>query len=548
MNYVPSAQGLLVPDHVAKALQDREAEKLAKKIRAEEVGHFFSLIRRALGYSPILALEKPADEPRFTFLRRLARQSQIDKVIILTRVHQVKRVAQLAQNDDELGFRVVHDRHEDPHFSETESIRRRCREVEQLIANPWSVAHPTFRHAIIGAVKDELIIDRKAMVVTRGRNGRPVRWHLLDGATIKPRLEVLMPWMHKWNLWDPDKAAERLSYQTGIDLTGKAYVQEVDGQVVAAWEEGEMVVDITNPVLDIDHWGYGRSLLEESIEATDLFMRAMLYNSDLFRINYPESLVVIYGESDQQSLDAFKRQIMGQVGPQGSARLAFVEGGSVESGFKVDTHKLRDTPRDMLFTELIRMIIALKCAYYRLHPSAINFTADRGGGASIFEYRNEEQAITLSQEEGFHSLLSNIADWLTRALVKPMYPDLKLIWVGLDMEDEKTHVEIMERRVRTYMTVDEVRQAEGLDALPDGKGEVILDATWMQYQNLRQQAAWQEQQMAMMQQQQGVVAGDFGEEAEPGSVEQGEPAEAGQEPAGGQPAPVEKHLVLEILP
>src|SRR5690606_30479827 len=124
-------------------------------------------------------------------------------------------------------------------------------------------------------------------------------------------------------------------------------------------------------------------------------------NSELFRTNYPEAILVVYGDVNQEGLSGFKRQILA-AGEGGSWRLPVIEGGSKRdpsgNGFEVETKKLRDSPRDMMMTELIRIMIAMKAAYYRMHPGIINFSTDQQGNA-IFESRNETESIALSTEE-----------------------------------------------------------------------------------------------------------------------------------------------------
>lgn len=477
--YTQLKSGILVPDGTWE-LMKAKSEEIERKKR----GRFFSNYNR-WRHTALYGQEKPIRTPSFAFLREVAKASPIDKVIIAARVVQIRRMAQRALNERQLGFRVVHDRWNDPNFkptpSELKDIEKRCDEVERILETPTREIHPTVKHFFVEAVKDELILDRKAIVIYRDRRGRPVQFHYIDPATIRPRLQVLLPWMVENGETNIDRAAERMSYANGIDLTKAAWVQVIDEQIVAAWTEDEMSVDITNPVSEVDYWGYGVSALEQSLEFTDAFIQAWRYNTELFKQNYPEAILVLLGDYDPEGLEAFKRQILGEVGPGQNWRLPVVPGGDKES-FDGKLLKLRDTPKDMQFAELIRIVINLKAAAYRMHPGIINFSTDAGSGQAIFSHQNAEALINLSQDEGLGDILENMAEWLTRAIIKPRYPDLRMIWTGLNAEDQKAIVDRLNVESQTYLTVDEVRARQGLSKLPNGAGQYINSPYYFQAQ------------------------------------------------------------------
>lgn len=482
--YTQLKSGIIVPDGTWE-LMKAKAEDVERKKR----GRFFSNYNR-WRQTALFGQEKPIRTPSFAFLREVAKGSPIDKVIIAARVVQVRHLAQRALNEQELGFKVVHDRWNDPNFkpsaAEQKDIDKRCDEVERILETPTREIHPTVKHFFVEAVKDELILDRKAIVIYRDRRGRPVQYHYIDPATIRPRLQVLLPWMLENGETNIDRAAERMSYANNIDLTQAAWVQVIDEQIVAAWTEDEMSVDITNPSSEIDYWGYGISALEQSLEFTDAFIQSWRYNTELFKQNYPEAILVLLGDYDPEGLEAFKRQILGDVGPGQNWRLPVVPGGDKES-FDGKLLKLRDTPKEMQFAELVRIVIGLKAAAYRMHPGIINFSTDAGSGRSIFSHQNAEALINLSQDEGLGDIRDNMAEWLTRAIVKPRYSDLRVIWTGLDAEDQKTVVDRLKTESETYLTVDEVRGRQGLSKLPNGTGQYINNPYYFQAQAMASQ-------------------------------------------------------------
>jgi hypothetical protein len=117
----------------------------------------------------------------------------------------------------------------------------------------------------------------------------------------------------------------------------------------------------------------------------------------------------------------------------------------------------------------------------------------------------------------------------------PIDPDFRIIFTGIDPKDVASESDNQKKRVSYLITVDEARAEEDLPPLPDGKGEVILDPTWLQFSQAKDMA------------EQGGMEGMEGDEDEMdgeiddhfmGGTEQDESAA----PAGNQYQQVEKSL------
>lgn len=470
-----------------------------------EYGQFLSYYSLYQPWNLAGGFRKPTDTVPFSFLRDVARKSVIDRLIVDTRIAQMKHFARpVIVPGVQVGFRVVHERHKDPAFHEDDAIKARCAEVQRRICNVTPEVHNSIRDFFTMMIEEELVIDRKAIVIYRDREGRPEHFHAVDGATIRPRLQVILPWMFKNKVFNMDLAAEIMSYEHKVDITKASYVQEVDGQYVAAWTAEQMSIDVTNPTAQVNHYGYGLSLLEKSLEATKAFVYAWQFNTELFKTNYPEAILAILGDYDPVGLETFKRQILGEVGPGSNWRLPVIPGGPGDQ-FKVEVQKLRDTPQEMLFGELMRMLVAIKAGAYRMHPSEINFSSDMGAQNSIFGRSDTETEVANAVEEGLHTLMDSMADWLTRAIVKQNYDDLVMIWDGLNRPDENTLIANLSAETAAYKTVDEARAERNMSPLADGMGEYINNPLFFQMQQMKMQ----EEQMK--QQQEQYEQGDFGQ-------------------------------------
>ncbi len=464
---IDAQSGLFVPAPLAKA-------RAAASERADQVarGKFFSQMGRAERYNQAGAQEKPPDEPSFMYLRNAYWESQIDQIIVARRQQQVRGVARRVQDahDHRVGWTVQHRRAHDPHFHETAAIRDRGRALGDLLEHATPEVHPAgLADVLTTATEEELVLDRKVCVLFRDRRGLPAQYHMIDGATVKPIVRVLYHWIEEHageqDTWGPDMwdvAAEALSTETGLDMTRAAWVQEVDGVIVAAWGPHDLHVEQLYPSVEINRLAYGRgSLFQRSLTLTDLWISLVDYNRGLFAVDYPENALFVYGDYSPAGLEAFTRQLSSQVGSRNWSRLAVIP---ADPEFKADVKPLRNTPKDMLWPNLWQHIVSLKTAVYSMHPSEIN-QADSGNAAPALNAPNEETQIAYAKEEGFDALIHQHADWLTRMLIRPHDPAYEMVWVNLHRETEQARIQLTSQRVGTYLTINEARQADDLDPL-----------------------------------------------------------------------------------
>ena len=520
-----------------------------EKMKVEEIrtrGQWFS------NYGPTVnnlgslsgTLRKPLDTPPFGMLRQVARESLIDRAIISRRVEDIKGISRrIVVPGKQRGWRVVHRRFDDPNFdSHDDNIQRRCREVEGLLDRPMKVYHKTFRDFLTVAVQEELILDRRAMVLTRDHRGRPSEFYLLPGDTILPVLYVIMPWMAKKGISNERVArmilSEQFSKKAGIsiDISEAAYVQEVDGQVVAAWKDDEIDVEWTNPSGELNRWGFGTSLLEQSLQATSLLLNMFNFNKDMFRPGFPSRMLVLSGDYSAEGLSAFERQILGQGGANTPRSKMPVLPGPAD--MKAQVLDLVNTPSDMQFEQFFRLMTSIKCSFFGMHPSRLNLS-DRGPESMIMGTGNATSEVSQTiNEEGLYSILESNADWLTRTLIHPYYDDLVMIFDGLHEQNEQIVLQNLQVEA-TWSTKNEIRARRNLPQLTEDEGgEVIGDGLWLQWvQMLKQEKA--EKEAA-----ERYENGDFGPGATPqdingqapppGAAPQGAPPQGGP-PQGGPP-------------
>lgn len=495
--FLKSESGLLIPQDAAITVLEK-----ARKLNRLSAGLFFSDWARMSGYNSTGAMEKPDDEVGYSFLRDSYTHSEIDQLIINRRIMQMRQLAARCVNPDSApGWRVVHERYDDPNYTVTESDERRCREVEEIIRHPASSPmvrslYPSgFESILTIATREDLTIDRKVFILARDRRGRVRDYWMVDGATILPIVQVLYPFMKKdlkdedalRNPWSipTDKwlyAAERFSEDEErnphhIDLTRYAYVQEVDATITAAWTEDEISVDVRQPSTWINKLPYGQgSLLQQSLSLTAAWVNEWQYNMELFRTNIPENIVALFGDYDPNGLESAKRMLFSEAGPGSWHRTVFLP---ADPDYKIQVDKLRATPQEAQFLDLMKLTTLLKLHVYGMNPKYVDITGVQQKRMAAFSMRSPgrsraEDELDEYSDIGARSLIQGIADWIDRSIVKSWYPDLKFIFDGFKRQSERERIELTAMKVDKYMTINEAREIENLQPLPSGIGDYPL--------------------------------------------------------------------------
>lgn len=530
----------LMPETFEKAMptviKQQEEERKPSDDKLRRRGQWFSNYGPSVNNIGSLngTLRKPLDTPPFMMLRQVAKESLIDRAIINRRVEDIKGLSRrISVPGRQRGWRVVHKRFDDPQFDASDhNIQRRCREMEEMLDKPHRLYHKTFRDFLTVSVQEELIIDRRAMVISRDRKGRPVDFYLLPGDTILPVLYVLMPWMAKKGLSNERVARMMLTEEfsqkagTSIDITDAAYIQEVDGQVVGAWREDEIDVEYTNPSGELNRWGFGASLLEQSLQATALLLNMFNFNKDLFRPGFPSRMLVLSGEYSAEGLSTFERQILGQGNPGSpKSKMPVLPG---PENMRAQVLDLTNTPSDMQFEQFFRLMSSVKCSFFGMHPSRLNLSETNPQGIVMTSSSAITEVSKTVNEEGLYSLLESGADWLTRSLIHPYYDDLMLIFDGLHEESEAMALQSLQIE-SMWSTKNEIRARRNLPPLSSMEGgDSIMDGLWLQWVNLKKQEKAQKE--AQKQYEKGSFSGAAGQQQGAAGQQQGE---AGQQQGGG---------------
>lgn len=459
-------------------------------------GAVFDSFRRGGAYRTQfnVGLDKPLGTPQFEYLRRAFDVSIIDRIIVNARRMQIRRLANIeTPTSNSVGLTVRHRHWDDPiAATDTPQIQEREQDARALVKNYDRAFHQDLGAFLCAAVEDILVYDRLVIAKDRDFKGRVQRYWSLDPIYIRPVIEALKPLVQKkakderlpveavYNRLEYDsrmreqmldQMSETVRASTGMDmdLTQAAYIQVIGNhQITGCWRQEEMDVYVTNPRNRVNYWGYGLSAFEMSLETTDMILSAWNFNKNLFNQEYPENLLLLGGGYDTESLKTFKARLKaagrGQDKRLGILSAETDDNQSVAS--LANLVKLRDSPRDMAFMEMLTLAINMKCAAFSMHPTTINIREMAGGGGFSFQQSgSEEYKISQAQEQGFHSLVHMLCRFLTQSLISDFDDEMQIIPLHLEDEDDAKRAEILQRR--DEMTVNEKRRAAGLPELPD---------------------------------------------------------------------------------
>ncbi len=469
---------------------------------------------KALLYDPFAIIDQLGYKDRpsgitYYTLADMCRRVPVVAAIVQTRINQVANFSVLQPTDREPGFQI---KMRDKEGSPTKKEKQRADDIARWLLNTGSsqaLGKDTFEVFMRKLVRDSLTYDQACFEVVPNRKGEPADFYAVDAATI--RIADLPPGADFQD--DPDRAR---------------YVQIYDDVVIAEFAIQELCFGTRNPRTGIRLNGYGFSELEMLLSTVTAMLWAFEYNRRFFSQGSATKGVLNFkGSIPDAKLDAFRRHWYAMInGVQNAWRTP------ITNAEELQWINLHASNRDMEFSAFFDFLIKISAAVFQFDPAEINFSYGNSGQTSQMFQAPAEQRVKSSKDRGLRPLLRSMSNWINRYLIWPIEPDMEIDFVGLNPRDASEVIDQEKKQVTYKMTVDEVRAVDDLPPMKDGKGEVILDPTWLQF--------------AQAKDQEGMEGGEGGEEGgwdqmlggeEEGGEEsdQGGPQTAGEDDAGGWP-------------
>ena len=379
--------------------------------------------------------------------------------VIRARSTQVQTFCQRPEDRHSPGLRV---RPVDKKTKITDKVQKRCAELEQTVLD-CGFRFGREAHEIVALrefagmfISDSLTFDQGCFEIVPDRKGRPSYFQIVDPTTIR-----LMDTFER-------KPGEPFA------------IQMIDQSIVSDFTPEELAFCIRNPRSGIDSYGYGRSEIETLVREVTGFLWGIDYNRRFFSNGSSTKGVLNFkGTIPDRHLQAFRRQWYAMVqGVENAWRTP------ITNADEIQWVNMQLSNKDMEFSSWIDFLIKIVCARYQIAPEEVNFSYGNSGQSQAMGTAPIEEKLKASKDLGLRPLVYFFFNVLNSHWLQRIDPDYEVVPVGLDSKGVDAETDLLMKQTKIYLTVDEAREAVGLEPLGDGKGGVILDPTWLQfYQN-----------------------------------------------------------------
>lgn len=410
----------------------------------------------------------------FDLLEKVALEVAPISNIISTRIDQVGAFTSRSRYaTDGVGFKVVlKDSNEDP----TEEQEKTIDLIEKFIENCGlgkDYKRDDFGTFIKKIIRDSLTYDQVNFELEYDVTGQYIQaFEAVDAATIKPALE-------KIDL--KESAYDDIDVREGEEL---AYVQVIDGKIVAGFTADEMAFAVRNPRTNVKTQPYGLSEIETIVRQLTSYLEAEDYNMRFFQQGgMTKGILNIKGEKngpapgDRQTLESFKRQWRTQVtGQKGAWKIpVFTLPGELEF------INIAQSGGEMVFEKWVNYLINIICGAYKIDPAEINFPNNGGvGGKGSSLFSGDGEKIDNSKQKGLFPLLKFIENTINKNIIEKFNTEdeYKFVFDGIDNESESEQVDLAKKKTESYMTINEVRAEKGLPEIEGG--DIIANPYYVQ--------------------------------------------------------------------
>jgi hypothetical protein len=425
-------------------------------------------------------------------LRMCEERNPVISTIVNDRIRQERPFAKPSRDQEVPGFRIKM-KNEEKNPSKDE--RKEMAWLEEWFLNTGRNDFPeaveredNLLDYMQKITREAYTIDKVAIELRRDQKGRLVDFWSVDGSTIKR----VVPGGYRGSKSDFDPRAVMMNDDFSNKLAAAKlenippldevrFVQEIDGRLCAAFRQQDLIFDFMNKRVDVRYAGYGYSCTEQAMNVLTAFLFAMAYNAQAFSSSTIPKVGLAFetGDYDVDALSDLQEQWMANFsGVQGAYRIPMLNG-------KVSILDFMKSNRDMEYQKYLEFTASLIGAIFGfdLMEAGLKFFSTT---SALTENANGRQQF--SKDRGLIDLLGFLANINNKILTLGGWADKYMFeYTGLEPQDKEFEQKSKSERVKTYMTVDEIRAEDDLPPLPDGQGKVILDSVWVQYQQMMQQ-------------------------------------------------------------
>ena len=405
----------------------------------------------------------------YDVLRNMANQLSMVSMIINCREDQMTPFFSPCDKIGDPGFMVVKKGEYDPRRKGEDKKANLITEMIQQTGFKYdSEREDDFIDFSKMFTREVLTIDQVSIELQYNKRNEVAAFWLVDGGTI-----------------------HRCTEKGWEDNPKYKFVQEIDGQVQAAYTQEEMVFDYMYKRVDIMHRGYGYSLLEQAVDLISTLLLGLRYNRDLFiDEKIPKGFLAVQGEADDETIDAITRYwTMAMTGVGGKFKIPVIPTG--KEGTSIDFKLLAQSNRDMEYSKLMYFFLGLFAAVYGMDLAELGLKTETTqnilNNPSIDGRQENSKSRALKSLLGFQQGTMN-------KIIRKVDPDYQFLFVGIDPEDEQKKYDVATKAIAATKTINEMREIDGDDPKEGEEYDTVLNTNLIQLRGQIQQQQQMEQQ------------------------------------------------------
>lgn len=382
--------------------------------------------------------------------------------IIQTRVNQVAEFATPSKDGNNVGFMIrLKDRDGVPNDDDLETIEQLYQFM--LDCGDNRIAQETNFEAFLRMlVRDSLTYDQACFEVIRNRGGGVAGFMNVDSRTIR-----------RTKMTDAEKKAGRR------DPKKPQFVQVIDNKPKAEFMSNDLCFGIRRPRSDLRFHGYGFPELEEAVGLITHLLNADIYNSANFTNGISVAgIIAVKSKMNPQLFRSFRREFYQMLSGSANAKKTPLVQLDPDSNEDLKALNLSASNKDMEFQQWQHYLLKCICALYQIDPMELGFQFGQEGVTSSLNQKSGAERVLMSKEKGLRPLLRAVQQWINRYVIDQLDDRFELLFMGLDTTTAQEQLQMNIDKVKSIMTINEVRALYDLPALPNG--DIILDSTFIQ--------------------------------------------------------------------
>ncbi len=379
----------------------------------------------------------------YRLLRRVAERAWIINAIVAHYIRNITPYMKPSTDKNVRGFTI---RPKDQAESNSKA-NKRANELMQFFVQTGFVPdverEDDLRNYSAKITRDVLTLDQVATEIQRNRAKKPIAFWAIDAGTII-------------KVWDEENNSE----------DAIRYIQEIDLSPVAYYTRNDLIFDYLNPRTDVEHAGYGYSMVEQAVDLVTGLINSFMYNMGFFTEDrLPRGMLLLQGDADMEEVEMIEDYLVNIMsgGPLSKWHVPIIpagrgiEGNASEGNRKFEWVSLQGSNKDMEFSQWTEFLWSSIAALFGVDLEELGIRTSK---STTLLGQNVQPRLEASKSRGLGSMLGFIESHLQKILdmVDPKY-DFE--FVGYERDDPIQKYDMRERQLRTTKTLDELRKEDG---------------------------------------------------------------------------------------